>query len=149
MTTFEVVDARLFHCGPMIRALRNDHKVAFMALGVHKAHHELRACFDDSHFRRSWLINGRVAGIGGVRGTLCSPVGYIWLALSQDATHYPIQIMREARAQIAEIMEVKRSLGTTILKADSASVRFAERLGFREIDRIEDWGVVMVLGETP
>lgn len=148
MTTFEVVEARPFHCGPMIRALRKDHKAAFMALGHNRAHHELRTCFDDSHFRRSWLIDGKLAGIGGVRGTLCSPVGYIWLALSQDATHYPIQIMREARAQIAEIMEVKRSLGTTILKADSASMRFAERLGFRPIEDVEDWGVVMLYGES-
>ena len=147
MTTFCLEPGKPYHCGKIIRRLRIDHNDAFMKLGLN-AHKQLRACFDDSYFCRAWIIDGRLAGLGGVTGSLLSPVGYIWLALSEEATHYPVKVMREARAQISEIMQVKRSLITTVLKNDEPSVRFATRLGFEQIDVAEDWGIVMLYGEA-
>ena len=54
----------------------------------------------------------------------------VWLAVSRHARKYPLEMIKEARRQIAEIMRVKRLLVCTILDGDLASERFAIFLGF-------------------
>ena len=76
------------------------------------------------------MIDGRLGGLGGVTGPAASAFGMVWLALSIEATRYPLAIIKEARRQLEEIMVVKRSLATLILDGDEASMRFAVFLGF-------------------
>lgn len=130
MTDFQIIDAKPFHCGAMARALRGDHRRAVLALGV-DVHRELRARFDASALRRAWLIDGQLAGLGGVTGMSLSAHGMIWLALAQEAVdRFPVAMMRTARAQLAQFMAIKRELVTVLLAGDAAAVRFALHLGF-------------------
>lgn len=129
MPDFSIIEARPYHCGQMVRILRQEQKQAVAKLGF-DSHHELRRKFDDSCFRRAWLIDGRLGAIGGVAGTQMASDGDIWLAFSKAATRYPVQIVKEARRQLAEIMTVKRTLHTMIIEDDEASRRFAIFLGF-------------------
>lgn len=146
MPRFEIVQGKMHHCGRIVRTLREEHKAPLINLGLNP-HHQLRICFDDSAFCKAWLIDGKLAGIGGVTGPFSASDGYIWLALSQEATHYPIEIIREARRQLEMIMQTKRFLTTSLIDADRVSVRFAERLGFKVVSKLGDWGVNMVYGE--
>lgn len=148
MSTFEIVEAKSYHCGQMVRALRNDHHKALLKLGLN-AHRQLRACYDDSGFCRAWMIDGKLAGLGGVTGTIASSTGYIWLALTEDATRHPKMIIKEARNQLEEIMSTKRQLFTTLVDADPTSRRFAEHLGFQIIERVSDWAVSMEYRPLP
>lgn len=128
-TKFDIVEARLWHTGQMARLLRFEHHRALTVIGA-DAHRELRLGFEDSSYCRSWLIDGRLAAIGGVRATALSPLGYVWLALTDEACRHPIALVKEGRRQIAHIMRVKRELATTLIEGDDAARRFAVFMGF-------------------
>lgn len=130
MPVFEIREAKLQHCGQMIRMLRVEHYRAVAQLGIN-GHQELRNRFDASAFRRIWTIDGRLSALGGVTGSLLDATGYVWLAMSWEAARYPIQIVREARKQLALLSISKRNLATTILDGDETALRFAVFLGFR------------------
>lgn len=117
----------------MARLLRVEHQKAIAMVGV-DTHRELRASYDESYFRRAWIIDGKLAGLGGVRGSFLSPWGFVWLALSHEALKYPIEIVKEARWQMRSILKTKREVYTTILDDDEAAKRFAVFMGFHVAD---------------
>lgn len=84
-----------------------------------------------SSFARAWLIDGELAGLGGVVGQTLSSSGYVWLALSENAKKYPIAVIKEARRQIAGLMETKTRLTAKLLPNDRDARKFALLLGFR------------------
>ena len=129
MPTFEIVEAKAWHCGAMSRLLRLEHQKAVAMIGLN-SHRELRAAFDDSIFRRAWYVDDHLAALGGVTGPAVSSYGFVWLAFSNSATKYPMAIIKESRRQIAEIMRIKRLLICTIVEGDEASERLAIFLGF-------------------
>ena len=129
MTTFQVIEAREYHCGQIVRRLREEHRAAVIGLGVNP-HREIRASFDQSAYRRAWLVDGRLAGLGGVTGSLASSQGMIWLALTAHAIKYPIEIVKEARRQLDVISETKRDLVSSLIPGDRTAIRFATMLGF-------------------
>lgn len=132
MPTFQIIEARAHHCGQMARRLRIEHRAAIAGINAHR---ELRDRFEASAFRRAWLIDGELAALGGVVGGALSTTGYIWLALSELALRYPVATVKEARRQLDEIMATKRELGTVIVPADKAALRFAVFLGFHVADQ--------------
>lgn len=136
MAVFTVVPAQPWHCGQILRRIRPRHRAIVSSLGLdtHHVHRALRRQFDGSAFRRAWLINGELAALGGVEGTVLSPTGFVWLALTERATQYPIAIIKEARRQLDEIMRTKIELVTTLLPGDDAAKRLAIFLGFQITD---------------
>jgi hypothetical protein len=129
MSRFEIVAAKPWHCGQMARILRTDY--VKMLIGAQApAHEQLRDIYGRSYLARSWLIDGKLAGLGGVMGTIASSDGHIWLALSQEATRFPHHVVSEARRQIAEFLDTKRELLTTVARSDDAAFRFAKFIGF-------------------
>ena len=126
---FELIDAKLWHCGQIIRILRREQKEAMAVIGI-DSHHELRMAFEDSAYRKAWLADGKLVGIGGICGPLLSPFGMVWLALSSRVEKYPLALIKLLRQQIEEVMETKRTLLTTILSGDEAAERFAIFMGF-------------------
>lgn len=126
---FEIIVAQPHHCGAMARKLRFEQQAAVLMLGL-DTHRELRAAFDNSGFRRAWLLDGRLAGLGGVIGPLLAPTGAVWLALTEEATLWPLAIVREARRQLEEISKFKHGLTTWMLDGDETARRFALFLGF-------------------
>ncbi len=134
---FEIVEGRRHHCGQMARAMRRGH-LTLLALAGADPHKELRACFGQSAFCKAWTIDGRLAALGGVIGTLANGDGMVWLALSEAATRFPLAVIAEARQQLDALMVSKRQLRTTILDGDDVSLRFAIFLGFHVVGT--GWG---------
>lgn len=132
MTIFHIIEAQPYHCGQMARILRDEHLAAMPHLGRIQIHRALRSAFDASAYRRAWTIDGRLAGLGGVTGTLMNRQGRIWLALSQEATRHPVAVTREAARQISHLWEGYEGLTTNLLASDFTARRFAGWLGFRE-----------------
>ena len=132
MPTFEIIHARPWHCGQMVHSLRAGHSHILTELDVN-SHAELRARFFQSHFRRAWLIDGKLAALGGVTGTPLSPVGAIWLAVTDVATKYPVAMVKEARRQIGIILDSRHRVNTLILSGDEPARRFALSLGFEAL----------------
>jgi hypothetical protein len=129
MTRFEIIDAKPFHCGQIVRHLRIEHRAAVAPTAM-DAHRNLRSLYDDSIFRRAWALDGKLAGIAGISGPSISSVGFAWLAMTQAATSYPVAVIREGRKFLADAMVTKRELATTILGGDDGAKRFAVFLGF-------------------
>lgn len=129
MPSFTLTEAKPYHCGQMIRLLRRAHKNALIALGVDQ-HRQLRTCFDGSAMRKAWLIDGKLAALGGVLGTQMSAAGYIWLAVSEQATDYPMALVHMVKTELNAVMQTKRLLIATVFEDDKASARFAEAMGF-------------------
>ncbi len=133
MTTFGIVEMKSYHVGRICRRLRVEHQIALARVG-RSVHAELKSTFDQSSFRRAWLIDGKLAAVGGVIGPIAASTGYIWLAIAEDATRYPIAMMKEARRQLDNIMVTKHELATTIIGGDEAAKRLAIFLGFHVMD---------------
>jgi hypothetical protein len=133
MTVFTLIDARSCHCGQIARALRHDHARLLIGLG-RSIHHEISHCYNMSWYRKAWLIDGKLAALGGVMGGPLEPFGFLWLALAHATTAYPLAIAKEAGRQIDEIMTMKHELVTTVLGEDHAAQRLAIFLGFHVAD---------------
>lgn len=103
--------------------------MAIAMLGI-DGHRPLRDLFDQSSFTRAWALDGKLAGIAGVTGTQACSTGFLWFAMTDEATHYPIKIIKEAKRFLDDVMITKRELATTILSGDEAAKRLAIFLGF-------------------
>lgn len=125
----EVVEAKPWHVGYVIRRLRPEHTAYMERLGLN-AHRELQRAFHDSAWRRSWMWDGRPVAIGGVSGSVISPDGYVWLALTKKATSRPLLVMREARRQLSAMMATRHEVQSLAVLCDPAAWRFAVALGF-------------------
>lgn len=135
MSRFAVIEAHPYHCGQIVRKLRDEHQEAVAWLGIN-SHREIRDKFDASTFRRALTINDRLIGLGGVVGTALSAEGFVWCSLTNEASRHPIAIARVIKRQLAEIMVVKRVLHTCLIPEDKTALRFASKLGFEVIDPI-------------
>lgn len=136
----QIIEARAYHCGAIVRRLRAEQGSSLVTLGV-DPHRELRRTFDMSYVRRVLLLDGVIAGLGGLVGTLAGGSAYVWLALTREATRHPGILVREAVRQLCEFFVTKREISTVILADDRASLRFARFLGFR-CDGVPDGAIV-------
>jgi len=133
MPELTITEGRLHHCGRIVRALRYEHQVANAGVGL-DPHRIVRMAMAQSAYRRAAFLDGELAGLWGVTGSIMSPFGYAWLCLTQEAARHPILVLREARRQIDEIMRTKMVLVTDIMGDDIAAIRLATYLGFAAAD---------------
>lgn len=82
MTTFATIEAKAWHCGQMARKLRRAHAHAAARIGT-DVHTSLTEMFQASPWRRAWLIDGKLAALGGVAGPMMADSGFVWLALAE------------------------------------------------------------------
>src|ERR1700748_325484 len=104
-TTFQIIEPKAYHVGQMIHRLRTSCRSLMMSIGQ-SPHQELRTAFQRSMYRRAWMVNGRLAGLGGVTGSLLSSGGYIWLAISEEAMQHKTALIREAKRQLSAALEI-------------------------------------------
>lgn len=133
MPSFEIIPAKPWHCGIIARKARAEHRAAVSALGI-DLHRELAARFADTLEPKAWLIDGRVAALGGVLGTGLCAGGYVWLAITDEAAKHPLALVREAKRQLDQVMSIRRELATVLLPTDKAALRLAAYLGFHVKD---------------
>lgn len=142
MPQFSLIEAKAHHCGMLARRLRGDHRDAMVALGYADAHRHLRAAFVASPtFRKSWFIDGRIGGMGGIIGSAMSTTGFVWCAVTNEAIRYPIAIVKVCQANLAEALITKRTLVASTLWGDDTAVRFAQSLGFTLTEESPEKGV--------
>ena len=143
MSDFRIADALPQDCATMAKLMRDEHREAYLSVGC-KPYQELRDKFEQSSITRAWFVDARLAGIYGVTGSSLSPVGFVWMAVTQEAMRYPIEMVKEARSQLSQIMMVKSELQSTILVQDKRSIKFAQILGFTRMEMKAPEGVVYI-----
>lgn len=129
MTEFSVIEAKAWHCGQMARILRAEQTRALTNAGI-DVHREMRHSFDESCYRRAWLIDGNLAALGGVVGSPLEINAYVWVAVSRLAQRYPLAMIKEFRRQMIYARATHDMLVTSILPEDGQSLRFAVFMGF-------------------
>lgn len=134
MTSFRIIEAKPWHCGQMVRLLHAERHAFTLNLGVSEAHRHLRVCFDNSSFRRAWMIDDQIAVVGGVVGSMMSADGYLWLCVSELARRHRVAFVKEAHAQLKQVLHTFRRLVITIVDDDNSEerrdIRFAIFMGF-------------------
>ena len=75
----------------------------------------------------------------GAAGTLLGDSAYVWLVMSSMVEKIPLSVTREAKAELARIMEDYNEIAITVLPDDLAAVRFAS-CGWAFADRDNDDG---------
>jgi hypothetical protein len=124
MTHFTVIPAQSKHCCQIWHRLRAEHRRAIETVGA-DGHRELHNIFDQSSFARAMYADDRIIALGGVAGSILSPLGFVWIALAQEAARYPLALVKEVRRQIETVMVAKAEIATTIIGGDDAAKRFA------------------------
>jgi len=137
MDTFEITEMKPHYIGQMAKKLRKDHAKMVLELGQN-SHRSLLTYYSQSFFSRAWKVNGKLAAIGGITGSILSSEGFVWLAFTEEALKYPIAIIKEAKIQLNEIMNSKFKLFAFVLSADKIAQRFAEFLGFDCVGPVDD-----------
>lgn len=131
--TYEIVPASVLHLKPMTRKLRSAACITLSRYDI-DPRLALHRAFMASHYCRTALANGAPIAMWGFEGTLLGNTAYVWLVLSNSITTIPLPIMREARRELATIMENYTEVATTVLPDDDAAIRFAIHLGFHDSD---------------
>jgi hypothetical protein len=133
MVELTIKDGKMLYAGQMIRHLRREHQEAFAGVGLN-AHRELRSTMAQSSYRRAAFLDGRLAALWGVTGSILSPVGFVWLTLTNEAARHPFMVLRRAKAELDEMMKTRIELTTTVLQDDRAALRLCAFLGFHAED---------------
>jgi hypothetical protein len=126
----EIVPASIRHIRPMSRRLRVAACITLERFGQ-DPRRALHRAFIASNYCRTALIEGKPVAMWGVCGALMSNVASVWLVIAEDIVNLPLAIVREARAELAHVMNNYHELVTTVLPDDAAAVRFALYLGFQ------------------
>jgi hypothetical protein len=144
----ELIDAKPWHCGAISRRLRREHRALLDGMKV-RVHAEMREVFDSSvSCRKSLFIDGKLAAIGGITGSMLSTEGEIWLAVSEEAAAHATSVARLFKRELDAAMATRRRLVTVVLKDDRKGMMLAYFLAFRVKEQIEINGhpaVVMVI----
>lgn len=132
---YQIVEARPYHCGQIVRRMRTAHLEALAPTGKNP-HRELRDIMGRSLFAKTCVMDGKPVAMWGVCGTLLGNGAYAWLILSNDVLAYRVSLMKEAVRQMKIIISQYGEVATTVLGTDDAALRFATFLGFH--DRHDD-----------
>lgn len=124
-----VGDAKLRHVGMISARLRDADREEIMALygDCRKA---IRYCFMVSCIRRVAFVDEEIAAMWGVTGTLLSPIANVWLVTTPAIERIPFSFAREARRELAEIMETHDVVRGHVFAGYERAIRFMRLLGF-------------------
>lgn len=121
-------EAQAYDCGPVSRRLRKGHLTLLAGRNVHR---DLREAFDGSSVRLAWEEDGKVLAIGGFMGTALEFEASAWLAVTEEATRFPVGLARRLIREVERAFVVRRRLNTFVLADDDKAKRLAYFLGFR------------------
>lgn len=141
----ERIEAKRFHCGRLARTMRHEHAAIIEANPHIKAHRNIVQFFDQSSLVQAWAIDGEIAALAGVTGSMMDSGGIAWLILSQKAEGHPVAVGREAIKFMKRVQITKRDISMVLLADDKRSIQFAYFLDFKSDGRKTIDGVETIL----
>lgn len=131
--SYSIVPASVRHVRPMAAQLRAAACITLQGFGL-RPREALRRAYVASPHCRTALMDGKPIAMWGVKNTMLGNTGVVWLVLSEAVTHMPVAVVKEARAELAAVMERLDEIAITVLPDDEAAIRFAVYLGFHDRD---------------
>lgn len=129
MNTFEIHSLSYYDLKRITRILRKEQLKLILNLNKNP-YSDLCIYANQSFYTKSWKINGKLAAIGGVTGSILSSEGFAWLALTEESLKFPIAIIKEIKIQLNNIMVNKNKINAYVFINDNAAQKFAEFFGF-------------------
>ena len=93
---------------------------------------QLRMLWGLSVIRKSWLIDGRMAAMGGMTGSLLSRAGKIWMVVAPEAERHRFAFLREAMANLDAVAQGRHEIHVQVAESDGTALRFAKWMGFQD-----------------
>ena len=128
MIPYSIVPAKFHHIPDLVGALRFDDWDEITCFGV-RPFVAVRQSFKSSHVRRTVLVEGEVAAMWGLAGVMLG-TGYPWLLTGKAIERIPVSFVREARAEVREMLEHCNRLEGVVIDRYSRAKRFLTVLGF-------------------
>lgn len=113
----------------LAKVLRVSDRQEILSLGI-TAEHALRASFRNAIIRNTAFVDGRIAAMWGLGGTMLSDIGYPWMLTAPIIETIPVSFVKEARKGIVEMLSIKSRLQGFVDADYPRACRFLERLGF-------------------
>lgn len=129
MIAARFIESERVHCAEIVMAMRVGHLEALGRLGIAPTS-SLQEMFDLSYRRRSVMIDNELAVLAGVAGSFVSAIGFTWAAVSENATRYPVTMVRALQSCLDDFMVGKDELVTNIIDGDDKALKLAIFLGF-------------------
>lgn len=113
----------------LAKNLRDGDRLEIASLGKEpKA--ALRNCYRNAILRRTVVVDGEIAAMWGLCGTMLSDYGEPFLLTTPAIERIPVSFLREGRREIARMLRLRRVLVVRCAAAYTQACRFLECLGF-------------------
>jgi hypothetical protein len=127
---FAIRECTLADLRAIIPRLRSLDRIEAESAGMPVRHLFVRLWFN-SPFRRTALLDGEIACVGGYTGDILSCEGGAWLFTTAAVERRPIAFLKGLRQMVQEMLETKHSLTSGVLAEYERSIRLMKMVGFR------------------
>lgn len=90
----------------------------------------IRNSFRHAVLRKTYLVDGEVAAMSGLCGSMLGDIGEPYLMTGRAAERVPVAFVRHAKASVAEMLGLKRRLEGHVAAKYTRACRLLEVLGF-------------------
>lgn len=136
MTSSESVPA---DCWQLAAQMRELDAFEMRALGLEPAK-AIQMAYADAIMRTTYFVDGEIAAMVGLGGTLLSDIGFPYLLTANGIEAAPFAVLREAKKNVVQMLAVKRVLEGEVLSSYSGAVRLLRAIGFK-IEKPRPFGV--------
>lgn len=127
---WQIVDADPCHLRALARTLRSADAAEVAAYGSGSAMKVIWHSWKRSTIRKTVLVDGEVAAVGGVVGSLMGGKGMPWLLTSPAIERMPVTFARELRREVAGALAAYPELENYVHAPYRRALRLMEWAGF-------------------
>lgn len=124
-----IVDTERAHAALLARALRDDDRAEIAAGGITDRKAVWRS-YKQSVLCKTAFVDGEIAAMWGLGGTLMSRRGEPWLLTTHAVEKVPLDFAREARKAVREMLTIRPILSNYVLASYERAVRLLQIIGF-------------------
>lgn len=130
MTRYEIMEATPAHVMALKERLRDDDRDELQCAGQTSAKALWRS-YRASIVRRTVMVDGIVAAVGGCGGSVLAGVGQPWLLTAPQIERIPVSFVREGRDEVQRLLGLFPRLENIVLERYGRACRFLTVLGFQ------------------
>lgn len=110
-------------------ALRPDDRAEVESLGV-TARAGIRRSFRNAILRKTYFVDGEIAAMSGLCGTMIGDIGEPYLMTTPAAERMPVMFIKQAKAAVAEMLHHKLRLEGYVDARYERECRMLKMIGF-------------------
>lgn len=126
---YQIVPSEISHVHWLAARLRSEDRREIECAGINPRV-AIRDSFRNGVMRSTALVDGEIAAMWGLGGTLLSNVGQPWLLTTPVIERVPVTMVKVGREQVAAMLERRSRLENYVAAEYTRACRFLEVLGF-------------------